>query len=147
MDLRKLRINGKRLQEAIEESAKIGATPNKGLIRCAATPEDKIGRDLLMKWYKEVGCEVTVDEMGNMFAVRPGKKRELGAVLTGSHFDTQKPGGRFDGILGVLGALEVMRTIAENKVLQQTDLLSRFLHSQQSRQLNGLQLKTTFYRH
>ncbi len=123
MDLNNLRINGKRLRETIETSAGIGATPNKGLIRCAATPEDKKGRDLLLKWYKEAGCEVTIDEMGNMFAVRPGKNRKLGAVLTGSHFDTQKPGGRFDGILGVLGALEVMRTIQENNIELERDFI------------------------
>lgn len=123
MDLKDLRINGKRLQETIEASAKIGETPNGGLIRCAATAEDKIGRDLLKKWYKECGCDLTIDEMGNMFAVRPGKNRELGAVLTGSHFDTQKPGGRFDGILGVLGALEVMRTIDENNIELERDFI------------------------
>ena len=117
MDLKSLRINAARLQETLEDSAKIGATPNKGLIRCAATDEDKVGRDLLLKWYKEVGCEVTIDEMGNMFAVRPGKNRKLGAVLTGSHFDTQRPGGRFDGIL------EVMRVINENNIQLERDLI------------------------
>ncbi len=123
MDLNTLRINGQRLQETIEQSAQIGATAGGGLIRCAATPEDKMGRDLLKKWYQECGCEVTIDEMGNMFAVRPGKRRSLGAVLTGSHFDTQKPGGRFDGILGVLGALEVMRVINENNIKLERDLI------------------------
>ena len=123
MDLKDLRINAKRLQETIEESAKIGKTDNNGLIRCAATSEDKIGRDLLMKWYKELNLDITVDEMGNIFAVRPGKNRELGAVMTGSHFDTQRPGGRFDGILGVLGALEVMRIVVENDVQLERDLI------------------------
>ena len=123
MELKDLRIDGKRLQAEIEASAEIGATPNKGIDRCATTEEDRIGRDLLMKWYKETGCEVTIDEMGNMFAVRPGKNRKLGAVMTGSHFDTQKPGGRFDGILGVLGGLEVMRTINENNIELERDLI------------------------
>jgi len=123
MDISKLRVNGKRLQETIEASAKIGATKNNGLMRCAATDEDKVGRDLLMKWYKELGLEITIDEMGNMFAVRPGKNRKLGAVMTGSHFDTQRPGGRFDGILGVLGALEVMRVIHENNIELERDLI------------------------
>jgi len=123
MDLKKLRVNGKRLQETIEASAEIGKTANGGLERCTATDEDKQGRDLLMEWYKDCGCEVVIDEMGNMFAIRPGKNRELGAVMTGSHFDTQKPGGRFDGILGVLGALEVMRVINENDVQLERDLI------------------------
>ena len=73
MDLSVLRVDGARLQSTIEESARIGKTPNNGLIRCAATDEDKIGRDLLVKWYKECGCEITIDEMGNIFARRPGK--------------------------------------------------------------------------
>jgi N-carbamoyl-L-amino-acid hydrolase len=109
--LENLRINGARLQETIEISAKIGGTENNGLLRCAATDEDKEMRDLFAGWVKEAGCELTIDEMGNMFAVRPGKDRKLGAVMTGSHLDTQRPGGRFDGVLGVLAGLEVMRSI------------------------------------
>ncbi|MDC7227095.1 MAG: M20 family metallo-hydrolase [Spirochaetales bacterium] len=123
MELKDLRIDGARLQSTIEESAKIGKTDNNGLIRCAATDEDKIGRDLLVKWYKECGCEVTIDEMGNIFAKRPGKNPSLGAVMTGSHFDTQRPGGRFDGILGVLGALEVMRVINDHNIELERDLI------------------------
>ncbi|MBI9102547.1 MAG: M20 family metallo-hydrolase [Spirochaetales bacterium] len=124
MDLKDLRINAKRVQENLEASAKIGATEKGGLIRCTATPEDKIGRELLMDWYKECGCEVTIDEMGNMFAVRPGKNRELGAVMSGSHFDTQRPGGRFDGILGVIGAVEVMRVLHENDIQLERDYIA-----------------------
>ena len=123
MEINDLRADGARLQSTIEESARIGKTENNGLIRCAATDEDKIGRDLLVKWYKECGCEVIIDEMGNIFARRPGKNPDLGAVMTGSHFDTQRPGGRFDGILGVLGALEVMRVINENNIELERDLI------------------------
>ena len=123
MELKKLRVNGKRIIEAIEASAKIGATVNGGLERCAATDEDKTGRELLMKWFAECGCEVTIDEMGNMFAVKPGKNRDLGAVLTGSHFDTQKPGGRFDGILGVIGGIEVLRILVENNIELERDFI------------------------
>jgi N-carbamoyl-L-amino-acid hydrolase len=80
-------------------------------------------RDIYVSWLKECGCEVVIDEMGNIFGIRPGKNRELGAVLTGSHLDTQKPGGRFDGILGVLGALEVLRTIHDNNIQLERDLI------------------------
>ena len=121
--LANLRINGARLQETIEVSAGIGATDNKGLIRCAATDEDKVMRDYFAKWVKEAGCELTIDEMGNMFAVRPGKNRDLGAIMTGSHLDTQRPGGRFDGILGVLAGLEVMRTLNENNIQLERDFI------------------------
>ncbi len=123
MDVKNLRVNGKRLREAIEASAKIGATANGGLERCAATDEDRQGRELLMKWFKDCGVEVTVDEMGNMFAVKPGRDRSLGAVMTGSHFDTQKPGGRFDGILGVIGGIEVLRVLVENNIELERDFI------------------------
>ena len=123
LGLNDIRINAKRLIEAIEASAKIGATANGGLERCAATDEDREGRELLMKWFAECGCKVTIDEMGNMFAVKPGKNRKLGAVMTGSHFDTQKPGGRFDGILGVAGGIEVLRVLVENNIELERDFI------------------------
>ena len=65
-------------------------------------------------WLKEIHCEVTIDEMGNIFGRRPGRNRELPVVMSGSHIDSQPKGGRFDGIFGVMGALEVMRTLHEN---------------------------------
>ena len=118
-----LRINGARLQETIEISAKIGGTENNGVQRCAATDEDKEMRDLFAGWVKDCGCELTIDEMGNMFAVRPGKNRDLGAVMTGSHLDTQRPGGRFDGILDVLAGLEVMRSINDAGLQLERDFI------------------------
>ena len=111
-----LRINGKRLQSTLEEMAKIGGTPGGGVTRLALTDEDKQARDLFVKWLKELDLEITIDEMGNIFGRRPGKNNDLPPVVTGSHIDSQPKGGRFDGILGVMGALEVMRTIHENKV-------------------------------
>jgi len=112
----KLRINGKRLQSTLEEMAKIGGTPGGGVTRLALSDQDKRARDLFVKWLKEMDLEITVDEMGNIFGRRPGKNNDLPAVMTGSHIDSQPKGGRFDGILGVMGALEVMRTLHENKV-------------------------------
>jgi N-carbamoyl-L-amino-acid hydrolase len=112
----KLRINGKRLQSTLEEMAKIGGTPGGGVTRLALSDEDKRARDLFVKWLKEMNLEITVDEMGNIFGRRPGKNNDLPPVMTGSHIDSQPKGGRFDGILGVMGALEVMRTLHENKV-------------------------------
>jgi N-carbamoyl-L-amino-acid hydrolase len=69
-----------------------------------------------VKWLKEIDFSVTIDEMGNIFGRRPGTNDALPPVMTGSHVDSQPRGGRFDGILGVMGALEVMRTLHENKV-------------------------------
>jgi N-carbamoyl-L-amino-acid hydrolase len=116
MDAAKLRVNGRRLRTSLEEMARIGATPAGGVQRLALSDEDKQARDLFVRWLKELSLEVTVDEMGNIFGRRAGKNDSLAPVMMGSHVDSQPRGGRFDGILGVLGALEVMRTLAENKV-------------------------------
>ena len=116
MDTQKLRVNGKRLRSTLEEMAKIGGTPGGGVTRLALSDEDKRARDLFVKWLKELDLEITVDEMGNIFGRRPGKNNDLPPVMAGSHIDSQPKGGRFDGILGVMGALEVMRTLHENEV-------------------------------
>jgi len=123
MDFKNLRVNGKRLQNSLEEMAKIGATPAGGVQRLTVSDEDKIARDLFVKWLKELDCEVTVDEMGNIFGRRKGKNSSLPPVISGSHIDSQPKGGRFDGILGVMGALEVMRTIHENKLQLERDFI------------------------
>ena len=111
-----LRVNGKRLQHTLEEMAKIGATPNGGVQRLALSDEDKQARDLLVKWLKELDLEVQIDELGNIFGKRKGINNDLAPVMSGSHIDSQPKGGRFDGILGVMGPLEVMRTLNENNI-------------------------------
>lgn len=116
MNLKDLKINAKRLQETLEQSAKIGGTPAGGMQRLTLTDADKEMRDLFVKWLKEIDLDVTVDEMGNIFGRRKGKQNDMPVVLSGSHLDTQPKGGRFDGILGVLGMLEVMRTLHENGI-------------------------------
>jgi N-carbamoyl-L-amino-acid hydrolase len=116
MDTKKLRVNGKRLRATLEEMAKIGATPGGGVHRLAASDEDKRARDLFWSWLREIGLEIVVDEMGNIFGKRAGKNEKLPPVLSGSHIDSQPQGGRFDGILGVMGALEALRTIHENRL-------------------------------
>jgi len=116
MDLTDLRVDGKRLRSTLEEMAKIGATPGGGVQRLTLTDEDKQARDLFVKWLREINCEVTVDEMGNIFGRRAGKNNELAPVMSGSHIDSQPKGGRFDGILGVMGPLEVLRTLHENDI-------------------------------
>lgn len=116
MDLKNLKVNGKRLQGSLEEMAKIGATPGGGVQRLTLTDEDKQARDLYVSWLKELNLEITVDEMGNIFGKRAGKNNELPPVMSGSHIDSQPKGGRFDGILGVMGPLEVLRTLHENNV-------------------------------
>jgi N-carbamoyl-L-amino-acid hydrolase len=116
MNLNALRVNGKRLQSTLEQMAEIGATPGGGVQRLTLSDEDQKARDLFVKWLKELDLQITIDEMGNIFGRRPGKNNDLAPVLSGSHIDSQPKGGRFDGILGVMGALEVMRTLHENKI-------------------------------
>jgi len=116
MAIKNLRINGKRLQHSLEEMAKIGATPDGGVQRLTLTDEDKAARDLFVQWLREIDLDVTIDEMGNIFGRRPGTNNDLPPVMSGSHIDSQPKGGRFDGILGVMGPLEVMRTLHEKKI-------------------------------
>ncbi len=98
------------------EMAKIGGTPKGGCKRLTLTDLDKQGRDLFRSWCEKEGCTVEVDGMGNMFATRPGVENDLAPVLMGSHLDTQPTGGKFDGVLGVLGALEVIRSLNDLKI-------------------------------
>jgi beta-ureidopropionase / N-carbamoyl-L-amino-acid hydrolase len=106
-----LRINGARLWESIHEMAKIGPGVAGGNNRQALTDDDAKGRALFAKWCEEAGLELGVDAMGTMFASRAGTDPEALPVYVGSHLDTQPTGGRYDGVLGVLGGLEVVRTL------------------------------------
>ncbi|MGD9300354.1 MAG: Zn-dependent hydrolase, partial [Desulfobacterales bacterium] len=89
MNLNDLRVKGKRLQGSLEDMAKIGATPGGGVQRLTLTDEDKQARDLFVQWLKELELEITIDEMGNIFGKRPGKKNDLPPVMSGSHIDSQ----------------------------------------------------------
>jgi beta-ureidopropionase / N-carbamoyl-L-amino-acid hydrolase len=115
-DLSNVRINGQRLWDALMEMAKIGATPKGGCKRLTLTDLDRQSRQLFAVWCEKEGCAVKVDEMGNMFARRPGAEDHLPPVMVGSHLDTQPTGGKYDGALGVLGALEVVRSLNDLKI-------------------------------
>jgi N-carbamoyl-L-amino-acid hydrolase len=111
-----LSVNGDRLWNSLMEMAKIGATAKGGCNRQTLTDLDKQGRELFMSWCEAEGTIVNVDSMGNMFARRPGVDNALDPVLVGSHLDTQPTGGKFDGALGVLGGLEIIRTLNETGI-------------------------------
>ncbi|MFI4995280.1 MAG: Zn-dependent hydrolase [Hyphomicrobiales bacterium] len=115
-DLSNIRIDGGRLWDALMEMAKIGATPKGGCKRLTLTDLDRQGRELFASWCEAAGLSLAVDRMGNMFARRPGAENGLPPVMMGSHLDTQPTGGKFDGVLGVLGALEVMRSLNDLKI-------------------------------
>jgi N-carbamoyl-L-amino-acid hydrolase len=106
-----LEINPERLWETLERSAEIGRFRDVGLRRLALSAEDKQMRDLFVDWAKKAGCTVEIDRLGNIFARRAGSDPTLPPVAIGSHLDTQICGGRYDGILGVLCGLEVVRTL------------------------------------
>jgi N-carbamoyl-L-amino-acid hydrolase len=106
-----LRINGERLWDSLMEMARIGPGVRGGNNRQTLTDEDAEGRRLFHGWCEAAGLSVHVDQMGTMFARRSGADDSLPPVLVGSHLDTQPTGGKFDGVLGVLGGLEVIRTL------------------------------------
>ena len=108
-----LRVNGQRLWSDLMASGAIAALPHGGVDRMALTDGDRDVRGLFAHWCRQAGLAVTVDGMGNMFARREGSDPSLPPVMLGSHLDSQSPGGKFDGPLGVLGALEAVRAIAE----------------------------------
>lgn len=113
-----IRINGDRLWESLMQLARIGAYQDEetglvGVNRQSLSDEDDRGRRLLVEWMTEAGLEVTVDEMGTIFGRREGTEPGLSPVLAGSHIDSVGTAGAFDGCLGVLGALEVVRSLNE----------------------------------
>ena len=111
-----LRIDGDRLWDSIHEVAKIGPGIAGGSNRQTVTDEDGEARHLFKKWCEDAGCEVGVDSMGTMFATRAGTDPDALPVMVGSHLDTQPTGGRYDGVLGVLGALEIVRTMNDLEI-------------------------------
>ncbi|MEQ8449059.1 MAG: Zn-dependent hydrolase [Nitratireductor sp.] len=106
-----LRINADRLWESLMEMAKIGPGVAGGNNRQTLTDEDSEGRRLFQSWCEAAGLEMGVDEMGTMFARREGTDPDALPVYVGSHLDTQPTGGKYDGVLGVLGGLELIRTL------------------------------------
>jgi beta-ureidopropionase / N-carbamoyl-L-amino-acid hydrolase len=115
-----LRIDIDRLGARIEALGEIGAVhgPNgeRGCARLALTDADREGRDLVVTWMRDLGLDVAVDAIGNVVATRPGRDPSLPVVMTGSHIDTVRTGGRFDGNLGVLAGLEVLETLIADEI-------------------------------
>jgi len=109
--MKNLRIDPDRLWDSLMEMAKIGPGIAGGNNRQTLTDEDAEGRALFQKWCEDAGMKMGVDTMGNMFASRAGSDPDALPVYVGSHLDTQPTGGKYDGVLGVLGGLEVIRTL------------------------------------
>ena len=111
--MQNLTINSQRLWDELMETAAIGATAKGGICRLTLTELDREVRDWFRRRAESFGCTVTVDDMGAMFAHRPGQRSDVPPIAMGSHLDTQPTGGKFDGALGVLAALEALRALAE----------------------------------
>ena len=126
-----LSINGKRLYASLAELGKVGAYKDErtkivGVNRLALTAADGAGRRLVVKWFRKAGLQVTVDKIGNVYGRRPGRDNSLAPLMMGSHIDSVPTAGRFDGCLGVLGALEVVRTLNDAKATTLRPLIVGF---------------------
>jgi N-carbamoyl-L-amino-acid hydrolase len=116
------RIDGQRLWDSLMSFAEIGATPKGGVRRLTLSEVDKRGRDRFRAECEALGLTVRVDAIGNMFARRPGRDPNRLPVLFGSHLDSQPSGGKFDGALGVIGGLEVMRSLNDMAIVTEAPL-------------------------
>ncbi|EXJ87979.1 hypothetical protein A1O1_04906 [Capronia coronata CBS 617.96] len=110
-----LTVNQQRLWDTLHHTAQWGATPEGGVRRLTLTQEDKAVRDWFVDTVQQYGAKVKIDEMGNLFAVRPGQNNSLAPIGIGSHLDTQPAGGRYDGILGVQAGIEILKVLQENE--------------------------------
>jgi N-carbamoyl-L-amino-acid hydrolase len=109
-------INSDRLNQSIEKLAQIGQVADGGVTRIAFSPEDIAARNLVQKWMIEAGMNVRIDAAGNIIGCYEGKQANFPALATGSHIDTVPNGGRYDGALGVLAGIEIVRTFNENNI-------------------------------
>lgn len=115
MQKQKLSINGERLKQTLETFANFGRTENNGVTRLALSNEDIAARDYFVACCKQLGMTVKIDDVANIYATLPGEENRTSLVM-GSHLDSVKKGGRFDGVLGVLSALEVARTLVDHHI-------------------------------
>ncbi len=125
-----LRIDAPRLLSRLGQLAEIGAIDGGGCCRLALTDADKAGRDLVVGWMRELGLEVSVDRIGNVFGLRAGRE-PLAPVMTGSHIDTVRTGGRYDGNLGVLAGLEVVATLNAVGIIMRRPLVVAFFTNEE----------------
>lgn len=128
---KKAGIDGARLYASLKELGKVGAYQDEatgltGVNRLALTEKDGEGRRLVVKWFKEAGLDVSVDKIGNVYARRAGQDDGLAPLLLGSHIDSVPTAGAFDGCLGVLGALEVVRTLNDRRLATRRPLVVAF---------------------
>ena len=109
-------VNGDRLNRSITQLAELGKLPGGGVSRLAFTPEDLLARQLVQSWMVDAGMTVRIDAAGNIIGTYAGQREGASALATGSHIDTVPVAGRYDGVLGVLAGIEVVRVLHENAI-------------------------------
>ncbi|MCP5265569.1 MAG: Zn-dependent hydrolase [Burkholderiaceae bacterium] len=120
-----LRIDPQRLFARLDALAQVGAIDGGGCCRLALTDDDRRGRDLVVRWMRELDLAVSIDAIGNVFGLRAGRT-QAAPVMTGSHIDTVRTGGRYDGNLGVLAGLEVLQTLDDASIVTERPLVVAF---------------------
>jgi N-carbamoyl-L-amino-acid hydrolase len=123
-------VDGASLLEALDKLAQIGAIEGGGCARLALSDEDKAGRDLVVRWMKALGLEVRIDAIGNVVGLRAGREN-LPPIMTGSHIDTVRTGGRYDGNYGVLAGLEVIRALNTAKITTRRPIAVAFFTNEE----------------
>src|SRR6185295_3075093 len=117
-----LKINTNRLQQHFEAMSLIGKIGETGTCRPTLTPLEKEGFELAASWMKEAGMKTRIDNFGNLIGRLEGKDPSLPVLMIGSHLDSQPYGGRFDGVAGVLCAIEVVMALADNKIVPERSI-------------------------
>lgn len=130
MSTASLHVDAARLQWLLDQLAQRGAIDGGGCCRLALSEEDKAGRDLVVSWMHELNLEVAVDPVGNVFGRRAGIE-DTAPVMTGSHIDTVRTGGRYDGTLGVLAGLEVIATLNDARITTRRPLVVAFFTNEE----------------
>ena len=125
-----LHLDDRHLLRALDDLAAIGAIEGGGCARLALTDEDKTGRDLVVGWMKALGLDIRVDAIGNVIGLRAGREN-LAPVMTGSHIDTVRTGGRYDGNYGVLAGLEVVRALNEAGIVTRRPIAVAFFTNEE----------------
>ena len=115
--IQSLTINSHRLHQRIDDLSQIGKLGETGVCRLALSPEDLQGVLLVKSWMEEAGLQTRIDAFGNLIGRLEGRDDQLPLLMIGSHIDSQPYGGRFDGAIGVLGALEAVQTLTEQGIV------------------------------
>jgi N-carbamoyl-L-amino-acid hydrolase len=124
------KFSDRHLFDNLEALARVGAIEGGGCARLALTDEDRIGRDLVVGWMKELGLDIRIDAIGNVIGLRGGREN-LAPIMTGSHIDTVRTGGRYDGNYGVLAGLEVVRALNAANVVTRRPIAVAFFTNEE----------------